>query len=344
MKRLDGLDVARYFAFVGMVIVNFGVLMGAEGDSGIAAKIFGLLEGRAAATFVVLAGLGLGLAERNGMHQSLNIAVKRGVFLLILGLLNMLIFEADILHYYAIYFFLGVFLVPLKTSLLIALIVEINTVFLVMVFILDYDQGWNWYLYTYDGLWTPSGFLRHLLFNGWHPVFPWLGFLLFGMILSRLCLWKRKTHILLILCGLLALLLANGLAIVLQPWLYSIDAELSHLASTKPIPPMPLYSLAGMGAASVTIGLCLYASELFRHSRLFRAIIPAGRQTLTLYIAHIYIGMSILEMMGMLEGQTANIALSASVIFCVAATIYAFLWSRMFKRGPVEAVMRKLTR
>ena len=32
--RLDGLDLARYVAFVGMVIVNFKIAMGAESDGG----------------------------------------------------------------------------------------------------------------------------------------------------------------------------------------------------------------------------------------------------------------------------------------------------------------------
>ena len=65
-SRLDGLDVARYLAFVGMVIVNFKIAMGASDDGGILGILTGALEGRAAATFVVLAGIGLGLAARKG--------------------------------------------------------------------------------------------------------------------------------------------------------------------------------------------------------------------------------------------------------------------------------------
>ena len=57
-----------------------------------------------------------------------------------------------------------------------------------MMLLLDYETGWNWSDYSYHGFWTPTGFVRNLFFNGWHPVFPWLGFLLFGIILSRLSL------------------------------------------------------------------------------------------------------------------------------------------------------------
>lgn len=64
-NRLEGLDLARYVAFVGMVIVNFKIAMGAEGGEGLLNLLTTALEGRAAATFVVLAGIGLGLAALN---------------------------------------------------------------------------------------------------------------------------------------------------------------------------------------------------------------------------------------------------------------------------------------
>ena len=109
-QRLDGLDLARYIAFVGMVIVNFKIAMGADDSAGFAATISGLFEGRASATFVVLAGIGLGLAaQRSAYSATLKVTLKRALFLLIIGLLNMTIFEADILHYYAIYFVIAVF-------------------------------------------------------------------------------------------------------------------------------------------------------------------------------------------------------------------------------------------
>ncbi len=58
--RIDGLDLARYLALVGMVIVNFSIVMGADNDTGWAHAFAQSLSGRAAATFVVLAGIGLG--------------------------------------------------------------------------------------------------------------------------------------------------------------------------------------------------------------------------------------------------------------------------------------------
>lgn len=64
-RRMHGLDLARYLALAGMVLVNFRLAMAvpAEGD-GWLAGFFHLLEGKASATFVTLAGLGLVLATQ----------------------------------------------------------------------------------------------------------------------------------------------------------------------------------------------------------------------------------------------------------------------------------------
>ena len=341
-SRLEGLDLARFIAFVGMVIVNFKITMGAESNGGIASLISGGLEGRAAATFVVLAGVGLGLSGLRGVDQTISVTLKRVVFLLVLGLLNMLIFEADILHYYAFYFLFGVLLLPLGARALILVIISLNVAFILLIFTLNYSTGWNWETYTYQGFWTVQGFIRNLFFNGWHPVIPWLGFLLFGVIISRLTLSEQRTQHRLIGFGLVAFLLAELIAMLLTPIFSGPYLELASLVTTEPVPPMPLYTVAGLGVASIVIGLCLRFSEVFRKSGLLAVITPAGRQTLTLYIAHILIGMGILEELDMLGNQTVEASLKASLMFCLSATIYALLWARIFKRGPIEVMMRKL--
>ena len=177
--RLDGLDLARFLAFAGMVMVNFKVVTGASAAAadGVLGILVGALEGRAAATFVVLAGVGLGLASLKDINRTTAVILRRAVFLLVVGLANALVFEADIIHYYAFYFLVGVFLLPLSNRLVLLGIVMANLVFCCMILLLDYNQGWNWENLTYSDFWTPAGFVRNLFFNGWHPVFPWVGFL-----------------------------------------------------------------------------------------------------------------------------------------------------------------------
>ena len=57
-KRILGYDIARALAIIGMVIVNFKIVMGADEHGPHWLLSFAsLFEGRAAATFVVLAGV-----------------------------------------------------------------------------------------------------------------------------------------------------------------------------------------------------------------------------------------------------------------------------------------------
>lgn len=59
-ERIIGIDIARALAVIGMIIVNFKVVLGENGLSWV--KSFAsAFEGKAAATFVVLAGVELWL-------------------------------------------------------------------------------------------------------------------------------------------------------------------------------------------------------------------------------------------------------------------------------------------
>ena len=341
-RRLGGLDIARFLAFVGMVVVNFAIVMGAE-DTGGLGLLIGALQGRAAATFVVVAGIGLGLAaHRSGGTRLAGVTVKRAGFLLVLGLLNSLIFDADILHYYAFYFLFGVLFLGRSAATLATWIVMLTAAFVVLIFALDYDAGWNWADYSYEGFWTPVGFVRNLFFNGWHPVVPWLGFLLFGILLGGLDLSAPRVQRRLAVGGLAMLAAAELAARLLGDPLGAIDPELALLVTTSPIPPMPLYVAAGLGAASATVGLCLLLPQRLHRVAAIRFIVPAGRQTLTLYLAHIVIGMGTLEALGLLGGRAAWEALAASLAFCLLAATYAKVWSRYRTRGPIEALMRRV--
>lgn len=342
-SRLEGLDFARLMAFIGMVLVNFRLAM-VEGnpmkETGFASVFIDSLEGKAAACFVVLAGVGLGLAHT---RASSNTAVifKRALFLMILGLVNALIFPADILHYYAVYFVFGALLLPLSNQQLIGVIAALNGLFLVLMFSLDYQAGWRWEDYSYTDFWTFEGFVRNLFFNGFHPLLPWLGFLVFGLLISRLPLASNKLQIKLTLAGGLAVAVAQGLSLVATPLAGEIDPELVDLVATAPLPPVPLYFVVGCGSGCLVIGSCLWLAQKLPQGLLAWPC-AAGRQGLTLYIAHILLGMGVLEEMGLLGQRSSDEAILASAIFCALAIVYAVVYSQRFKRGPIEALMRRV--
>ena len=170
-NRLEGLDLARAMALLGMVLVNFRIAMGVlTGGPDWLKAILDALEGRSAASFVVLAGIGLGLSTRKlAWPAAMTHTARRALFLLILGLLNYLVFPADIIHYYAVYFLLGACCLRLPSPWLLGLIPLLAATFVGLLFLLDYDRGWQWQNFIYPEFWTLVGFFRTPLFNGWHP-------------------------------------------------------------------------------------------------------------------------------------------------------------------------------
>ncbi len=337
--RLHGLDLARFLAFAGMVFVNFKVVMGAETGAIWAQSFLGFLEGKAAATFVILAGIGLGIGAGRNISNSFNLVIlKRAAFLFVIGMLNALIFPADILHYYALYFVFGLLLIRQPVRVIAGVALVLPFIFLLLTAIFDYETGWNWITLDYAGFWSFEGFFRNLLFNGFHPAVPWMSFLLLGFILARLKLAEKRTHNMLILTGAIAL----GLAYLLSGFLSGLDPELAEISGVVPMPPMPLYMLAGSGAGIFVIGVCLAALSGIVPLWL-QIFITTGRQALSLYIFHIFIGMSILEAFGLSGGQNFQIAFFAAGLFIIASIIYATIWARYFKGGPFELLMRRMT-
>lgn len=344
-QRLEGLDLARFLALAGMVVVNFSiVLVNPENPPDLWTHIDQALQGRAAALFVMLAGLGLGLSSKKGTSLSFYTThYKRAFILLVLGLLNMLIFPADIIHYYAFYFALGVLCVNWPRHRLAFAILLLMALFTLMIMTLDYETEWDWKTYSYEGFWTPTGFIRNLFFNGWHPVIPWLGFFLWGIVLSRLNLRSRRS---IILFGGLHF----GLFIffsLFSWWLVTNfvphEPDAIYLFGASPIPPMPLYILVAGSLAASIIALCLLITPLLKSMGLLDWLARPGRQSLTLYAAHIYLGMGVMEAMGWLETSTAKTAIMASAAFCLLAIFYAWAWSKRYKTGPLEALLRRLS-
>ena len=102
--RIVSSDFARAPAVFGMVIVNFNVVMAYDDDGPAWLEVFvGALEGRAAATFVILAGVGTSLmtrreranADRAGARRRRRTLWRRALFLLVLGYAFMPLWPGD---------------------------------------------------------------------------------------------------------------------------------------------------------------------------------------------------------------------------------------------------------
>ncbi|MGE7928999.1 DUF418 domain-containing protein [Lysinibacillus xylanilyticus] len=353
-KRIEGLDFARALAMFGMLIVNFKIIMGAVGN-GPAWLIWftGLFEGRASATFVTLAGIGVALmtrkARNGGDLSTIKVKLwKRSAFLFVLGLcLYVADWTGDILHYYGIYMLIASFLIIASTKFMII----ISSLFLITSQILqvamNYLKGWHpkQPFMEYLDFWTIEGFIRNLLFNGYHPVFPWICFFLLGMILGRLDFSKKSVRNKMLYFSLFLLITIEVLSKVLMRLSLSVldGNSAEFLFQTGPIPPNIFYMLSNSASAIIVIVASIYIIEKFPSHWLTKSLIKTGQLTLTHYVSHVFIGVGILALLNRLENQTLAFSLLFTTLFFVVSILFSVLWRRKYQRGPIEWVMRKIT-
>jgi uncharacterized membrane protein YeiB len=357
-NRITGFDLARALAIFGMMIVNFEVaLFDSELNSAAWAEgISSALQGRAAALFVVLAGLGVSLMTRKAREQNdqagLNLRrrtlLKRSLILFILGVAWMPIWAADILHFYAIYFLVAILLINVSNRQLWLWAAAFLIAFITLFLIVDYDLGWDWDKLNNPLVWTPVGFVRHLFFNGFHPIFPWVSFLIVGMWLGRQNFRdsQKRNRILWVSISIAvgAEALSAYLVQSVSPALLDVTAaDLPFLLGSTPYPPLPFYIIAASATATAVIAICVGLTEKYPQSRMLKALIFTGQIALTLYLAHVLVGMGILLAFGLIETQTTQFAIYYAVGFFAISVLFASYWRARFKRGPLEAVMRRLS-
>lgn len=340
--RLWGLDIARAFAVFGMILVNFRVAMGAEGGA------LDLLAGKAAATFVVLAGVGISLmaraeSKRDDVVTGTAGRLRRRAFCLaVVGYAWAPLWPGDILHFYGAYLLLASFLLRVAERKLFVLACTCAFGFLMLLFTLDYERGWAWDTLAYEDFWTPAGQLRNLLFNGFHPVLPWFAFVLGGMLLGRHIETLREHAGRLCAFGLAAVFVLEAFSWF---WVQSSsrvlgDEEALALFGSGPMPPMPQFLLVGFATACAAIG----AGFLIARDALDRPIvhmtIACGQLSLTLYFAHVVVGLGVLEAAGWLEGGHSGYATVSALLFCAVFAPLAWWWRQNHPRGPFEAALR----
>ncbi|MFV2014324.1 MAG: DUF418 domain-containing protein, partial [Candidatus Heimdallarchaeota archaeon] len=306
------------------------------------------IEGKAAATFVVLAGVGVSLMTKNwnetnkwNLRKKL---MKRSLFLFLVGLIFMSIWTADILHFYAFYMIIAAFLFTVNSQSLIKWGIVFVVAFLLLLAIIDYNSGWDFNSLEYTDFWTLNGMLRSIFYNGFHSVFPWASFLIVGMWLGRQNIQDVETQNKILYMGII-LLIASTLLSFIGNYLFNFK-DAKYVFGTQPLPPFPLFIMMGVGTAFVIIILSVQITIKWARSALIIWMVETGQLAMTSYIAHIVVGLGLLEVMGLLyldQGLSLWFALGYSIFFYFALIVFSHYWKRHYLRGPLEELMRKLT-
>lgn len=177
-----------------LLMHTIGPVYPADGENQVLSASIGWFHGRAAATFVVLAGVGLGMqVRRSGVAVTRRRTLLRTVPLLIMGTGLAAVPHLDIaviLHFYAAYFVVAVWFLAWRPRHLVA----VALVLLV---------AWPLFAARFPevalqgparaDLWLPdwAPYPSTLFFTGAYPVVPWVGFMFIGMALGSLR-WDRR--------------------------------------------------------------------------------------------------------------------------------------------------------
>ncbi len=354
-SRIVAYDLARAVALFGMILINFNLFL--DNPSPEPAWLLAILkkiEGRAAALFVLLAGAGLSLMTRSAylnrdshlLAEKRKTLLKRALFLFIAGLLNRLIWSADILHFYGVYLTIGILFLTISDRHLWFSAAGFIIVYIVLVLCCDSDKGWVWGSSVYVDFYSFTGMLRYIFYNGYYPVFPWMAFLLVGMWLGRQDLSNSVFRKKVLWLGIGAVCLIETLLwsishITSMYWDFSDSEHIELLLDMDPWQPMPQFIVSGVGSALAVIMMCIFLAEKLKRNRLLPVLVTTGQMSLTLYISHILFAGIIFKYAVPETGRSLLVLTGIAIGFYFIAMISAVLWKARFGRGPLELLVRR---
>jgi uncharacterized membrane protein YeiB len=338
-----------------MVVVHFSLVMAADRSRpGWLSAALSFLDGRPAATFVILAGVGVTLMSRRAVLSAdprsiagvRRVFIIRGVILLALGFINLRIWPGDILRVYGVSLVVAAWLITASDRRLLLGALACAAGFVAVFLMFDFEKNWDWDTLSYRRLWTAAGLVRNLFYDGFRSVFPWTGFLFFGMWLGRLNLRDPATNRRVFLAAI-----ATGFGAEVVSWLcvsyflthpHGMDAEtIKALFGTESMPALPLFLLASGGEAVAVIALFVRLSG-DGPSRYWQPLVATGQMALTWYFAHILLGLGAIGALGFESSQPLLVAAGCGAGFIAVAVVVSWLWKLAFRHGPLEWVIRKL--
>lgn len=358
--RLVGPDVTRALALIGVVVMNYhGYLNGgaaaAEPGDGFAARLFdpwtGVLSTRFAATFVLVAGVGVTLltdrSRRSGDRTAVAAdrwrLVRRGAVLYGGGFVLDWIWPGTILFYYGAMFVVAGIIFTLRTRW-IATIGAASAIAAALVnwwAVVRTDDGrypaWLLSPRTLDTR-SPRGLLFDTFVNGTHPLLPWLAFLCAGIVLGRRVRDLRLVPTAVCGAGVVAVtyalshFLTNG---------HAGDTVRVALLSTSPFDRGLLYTLNAMGSSVFVLCVASHLAQPRPSAVAVRVLQVAGQTTLSLYVLHVLVFNLIVQRWALVRPTGLDTALAFALGFWLTAIAIAWMWHRRFGRGPLEALYRR---
>lgn len=356
-SRIAGPDVVRAVALIGVVVMNYhGYLNGsearAEPGEPFAARLFdpweGVLATRFAATFVLVAGIGVALFSRRSLASGDRDAIRadrwrlfrRGLVLYAGGFVLNWVWPGTILFFYGAYFMVA------------ALVLRWRSRWLVLLGVASAGAaaGLAWWRFErelagHSTAWlapadpdTPRELLIRTFVDYTHPLLPWLAFLLAGMVIGRaLPSFDRLRWPLAAFGGAM---LAGSYAVA--SWWDATSSRAELLTSTRPYDRGLAYTVGTLGSSIVVYCVVSWVADRWTATAPVELLRRAGQLTLSVYLAHVFVFRGVVDWWGWVGPTGLDTALVLSAVFWVLAIAVAAWWQHHLGAGPAERLYRAL--
>lgn len=359
-ERDPALDVTRALAISGVVLMNYHFFLNGGGVrdpirswwlADLLDPMTGVLTTRFAATFVVVAGIGAALfvraavesGDRTAIARRRTVLLRRGLLLYGVGAVLEWVWPGTILFFYGAYFMLAALVCTWSSRRLTALAAGIVVGAAAL--------AWWRLERAFDGASTawlspePDG-VRNLAIRTFvshtHPVLPWFGFFLVGMLIGR-NLERVRTARRRVAAGALgAVALAHLARTIFTPEVRTTTAEarLAFLVSTDPFDRGVAYSISAVATAVLAVTAVAALVERARSSRLVATLARAGRLSLTVYLGHIAVFTLAVDALGLQTGGGPTASIVVTLAYVVPAIALAAWWNARHGTGPIERIYR----
>jgi len=359
-SRIESLDVARAIALFGVVAMNFhAYLNGAQSmyptHPSVWERLFNPLTGplttRFAATFVLIAGIGVSLFtqraresnNRADIQHARIVLLRRGTLLYFLGYFVQWIWPGTILFYYGAYFIIAAAVFAWSSKRLIALggasiIIAAGLSWWRASQLLD-GNNTRWLSPSPN---SPRNLLIRTFVDYTHPVFPWIAFFVAGILLGRHIHHLSKIRLRLVFASILLMLATHAANFLFTPssQIANRNFVLAKLLSTQPLDRGVLFSLGTLATAVVTLCLVSFIVERTPQLAFIQLLVRAGRMTLSVYLFHVVFFNLVVRRLHWVGATGLDTALVLSLSFYVVALLLASRWNKHFGLGPAERVYR----
>jgi uncharacterized membrane protein YeiB len=311
----------------------------------------GILTTRFAATFVLVAGMGIALLVQPAIRSENATLIRatqmklarRGLFLYAVGAAVQWIWPGTILFYYGAFFLIAAVICTWSNRSLLA-------VSAVSIAVSTGLTAWRGYR-SFEGDFTqwlsptpnsPRNLLIRTFFDYTHPVFPWITFICAGIILGRNLQRLAQLRKQIMVWSGVTLLVTYFIRTFAMPDSIATrtDYVLQRVLSTNNHDHALLHVTATLAVALLAFCIISLITDSQPMSRTVTFLARTGQMTLSIYLAHVLVFNLVVHWLNWVRPTGLDTALVLSLSFYVVAVPVSSLCFRRFGIGPCERVYR----